>query len=87
MRLCVEAGGSITGEHGVGLEKRDFLPWIFSEADLSAMRRLKAAFGAQGAEAGPEAAFFNPCKAFPTTKGCGEVHSKLVQAFGPDAYV
>jgi glycolate oxidase len=87
MRLCVEAGGSITGEHGVGLEKRDFLPWIFSEADLSAMRRLKAAFGAQGAEAGPEAAFFNPCKAFPTSKGCGEVRSKLVQAFGPDAYV
>ena len=79
MRLCVEAGGSITGEHGVGLEKRDYMAWIFSEADIAAMTKLKAAFGAGER--------FNPCKAFPTTKGCGEVHSKLVQAFGPDTYV
>jgi glycolate oxidase len=79
MRLCVDAGGSVTGEHGIGLEKRDFMPWIFSEADLEAMSRLKAAFGAGER--------FNPCKAFPTTKGCGEVHSKAVQALGPDAYV
>ena len=79
MRVCVDAGGSITGEHGVGLEKRDFMPWIFSEADMAAMQRLKTAFGAGER--------FNPCKAFPTTKGCGEVHSKAVQAFGADAYV
>ena len=43
------------------------------------MARLKVAFGAGES--------FNPCKAFPTTKGCGEVHSKALQAFGPDAYV
>jgi glycolate oxidase len=79
MRLCVDAGGSVTGEHGIGLEKRDFMPWIFSEADLEAMSRLKTAFGAGES--------FNPCKAFPTSKGCGEVHSKAVQALGPDAYV
>jgi glycolate oxidase len=79
MRLCVDAGGSVTGEHGIGLEKRDFMPWIFSEADLKAMSRLKAAFGAGES--------FNPCKAFPTSKGCGEVHSKAVAAFGADAYV
>jgi glycolate oxidase len=79
MRLCVDAGGSVTGEHGIGLEKRDFMPWIFNEADLEAMSRLKTAFGAGES--------FNPCKAFPTTKGCGEVHSKAVQALGPDAYV
>jgi glycolate oxidase len=79
MRVCVDAGGSITGEHGVGLEKRDFMPWIFSEADIAAMQHLKAAFGAGER--------FNPCKAFPTTKGCGEVHSKVAQAFGSDAYV
>jgi glycolate oxidase len=79
MRLCVEAGGSVTGEHGIGLEKRDFMPWIFSEADLEAMSRLKLAFGAGES--------FNPCKAFPTSKGCGEVHSKVAQAFGPDAFV
>ena len=65
MRACVAAGGSITGEHGVGLEKRDFMSWIFSPDDLRAMAGLKAAF-----KAGEN---FNPCKAFPTHKGCGEV--------------
>jgi glycolate dehydrogenase FAD-linked subunit len=69
----------VTGEHGIGLEKRDFMPWIFSESDLDAMSRLKQAFGAGES--------FNPCKAFPTTKGCGEVHSKVLQAYGEDAYV
>jgi hypothetical protein len=43
------------------------------------MSRLKAAFGAGER--------FNPCKAFPTSKGCGEVHSRAVQALGPDTYV
>ncbi len=79
MRICVDAGGSITGEHGVGLEKRDYMSWIFTEADIATMSKLKLAFGAGES--------FNPCKAFPTSKGCGEVHSKVVQAFGADAYV
>ena len=80
MRLCVDAGGSITGEHGVGLEKRDFMPWIFTPADLDAMSRLKKAFGAGER--------FNPCKAFPTHKGCGEIHrGPAVAALGPDVYV
>jgi glycolate oxidase len=79
MRVCVDAGGSVTGEHGIGLEKRDFMPWIFTDADLATMGKLKTAFGAHD--------YFNPCKAFPTSKGCGEVHSKVVQAFGADAYV
>ena len=46
MRLCVDAGGSITGEHGVGYEKRNYMSWIFSEDDLEVMARLKTAFGA-----------------------------------------
>jgi glycolate oxidase len=82
MRLCVDAGGSITGEHGVGYEKRNYMPWIFSEDDLEAMSRLKAAFGATQ--------LFNPGKVFPTTKGCGEVSSRMKAALakvGPDAYV
>ena len=87
MRVCVDAGGSITGEHGVGLEKRDFMPWIFTEADMAAMHRLKAAFGVDDPPSGAANARFNPCKAFPTSKGCGEVHSKVAQAFGADAYV
>ena len=49
------------------------------DADRATMQRLKTAFGAGER--------FNPCKAFPTTKGCGEVHSRIVQAFGADAYV
>jgi glycolate oxidase len=79
MKACVAAGGSITGEHGVGLEKRSFMSWIFSETDIEAMSKLKIAFGAGER--------FNPCKAFPTSKGCGEIQSKVIQSFGPDAYV
>jgi glycolate oxidase len=83
MRACVDAGGSITGEHGVGLEKRDFISWIFGPSDLAAMARLKPAFGAGER--------YNPCKAFPTHKGCGEVHQAQVQrtarAIGDDLYV
>jgi glycolate oxidase len=83
MRACVDAGGTITGEHGVGLEKRDFLHWVFGEDDLRAMEQLKRAFRADER--------YNPCKAFPTHKGCGEVtqaHMQRVAArLGPDVYV
>jgi glycolate oxidase len=79
MRACVDAGGTITGEHGVGLEKRNFMPWIFNEGDMEAMGRLKQVFGANER--------FNPCKAFPTSKGCGEIHSGALQKFGADAFV
>ena len=83
MRLCVDAGGAITGEHGVGLEKRSYLSWIFSDDDIAAMAKLKLAFGAGDR--------FNPCKIFPTGHGCGETagaHAqKVIAQFGPDAYV
>jgi glycolate oxidase len=82
MRLCVEAGGSITGEHGVGYEKRNYMAWIFSEDDLEVMGRLKLAFGAGEG--------FNPGKVFPSSKGCGEVSSRMKAAIakaGPEAYV
>ncbi|MFQ5880695.1 MAG: FAD-binding oxidoreductase [Dehalococcoidia bacterium] len=81
MRICVEAGGSITGEHGVGLEKREYMEWIFSPDDLAAMQKLKAAFMTDD--------LFNPGKAFPIHKGCGEVTSqqRAVSIVGPDAYV
>jgi len=82
MRLCVDAGGSITGEHGVGLEKRSYLAWIFSEDDIEVMTRLKLAFRA--------GVGFNPGKVFPTSKGCGEVTSRMRAAIakvGADAYV
>jgi glycolate oxidase len=56
LRACVDAGGSITGEHGVGLEKREHLRLMFNGADLGAMQRLRAAFGAH---------LLNPGKLFP----------------------
>jgi FAD/FMN-containing dehydrogenase len=48
MQLCVRAGGSITGEHGVGLDKVDYMPLIFSDADLDAMCRVKSSFDPRG---------------------------------------
>ncbi len=83
MRLCVDAGGSITGEHGVGLEKRDFIGWIYNDDDLAAMALLKRAF-----KAGER---YNPCKAFPTSKGCGELQSahigRMTAELGAELYV
>jgi glycolate oxidase len=64
MKVCADVGGSISGEHGIGLEKADFMPFIFSEADLAFMQRLKSAFNPTG--------LCNPGKMFPTKKSCGE---------------
>ncbi len=44
LEMCVEMGGSITGEHGVGMEKRDYLPGMFSDYDIEVMKRVRAAF-------------------------------------------
>ena len=71
MRACVDAGGAITGEHGVGLEKRSYLPWIFTDDDIAAMMQLRTAFGADDD--------FNPCKIFPGGHGCGEGHAGQAQ--------
>jgi glycolate oxidase len=65
LRACVELGGSITGEHGVGLEKKAYIGLLFSEADLQAMARVRRAFDPDGR--------FNPAKLFPTPASCGEV--------------
>ena len=64
MRACVDVGGTITGEHGVGLEKKNFMSLIFSPDDLRAMEKVKEAFGATEN--------FNPCKILPTGTACGE---------------
>jgi glycolate oxidase len=65
LSYCIEAGGSITGEHGVGADKRDYMPRMFSEDDLDAMRRVRDAFD-------PEH-LCNPGKVLPTPRLCGEV--------------
>jgi glycolate oxidase len=64
LKVCAEVGGSISGEHGIGLEKMDYMPLIFSGADLSFMRQLREAFNPRG--------LCNPGKIFPSRKACGE---------------
>ena len=68
LRVCVDAGGVISGEHGIGTEKRDFMGLLFSPADLDAMRRLREAFDPDHA--------CNPGKIFPTTRFCVESNPK-----------
>ncbi len=65
IRFCIEMGGAITGEHGVGMEKDRLMPLLFTDADLALMRTVRDAFNPVGR--------FNPGKIFPTGKGCGEV--------------
>jgi glycolate oxidase subunit GlcD len=67
METCVRAGGSITGEHGVGFDKRELLSLIFSEADMNAMLRVRAAFDPSG--------LCNPGKILPMLRGCGEARA------------
>ena len=64
MEVCVGAGGTITGEHGVGLDKRELLPLVFSDADMNAMLSVRAAFDPLG--------ICNPGKIVPLLRGCGE---------------
>lgn len=68
LRVCVEAGGSITGEHGVGVEKNEFMPLMFSEADLALMREVRRVFNPDDA--------LNPGKLLPTRKSCMEIKRK-----------
>src|SRR5436853_7629573 len=64
METCVGAGGPITGEHGVGLDKSEYLPRIFSEDDMDTMLRVRAAFDPTG--------LCNPGKIIPTPRTCSE---------------
>ena len=65
VRACLDEGGSITGEHGVGVDKKSFMPAMFSAADLEAFHRLRCAFDPHG--------LANPGKVMPTPRLCGEV--------------
>ena len=72
LRLCVEVGGVLTGEHGVGVEKRDLMPAMFSESDLNQQQRVKCAFDAKS--------LLNPGKVFPTLHRCAELGRMHVHA-------
>jgi glycolate oxidase len=65
VKACVDAGGSITGEHGVGVDKKGYMPSMFSESDLASFQRLRCAFDPRG--------LANPGKVMPTPRLCGEV--------------
>lgn len=64
LKLCVRVGGSISGEHGIGAEKRCYMPDMFSNADLETMQWVRAVFNPKG--------LANPGKIFPTPRTCGE---------------
>lgn len=64
LRRCIELGGSVSGEHGIGVEKLDFMPLMFSPEDLDLQGRMKAIFN--------EGDLGNPCKVLPHQRGCAE---------------
>jgi len=72
LKLCVEVGGVLTGEHGVGVEKRDLMGTMFNETDLAHQQRLKCAFDPDG--------LLNPGKVFPQLHRCAELGRLHVQA-------
>ena len=65
LTTCIDAGGVLTGEHGVGIEKRDLMPLMFTDDDLDAQARLRDAFDPDGAA--------NPLKVLPRGSRCGEL--------------
>jgi glycolate oxidase len=79
LRFCVAVGGVLTGEHGVGVEKRDLMPVMFDDVDLDQQQRLKCAFDPDG--------LLNPGKVFPQLRRCaelGRVHIHRGQLAFPD---
>lgn len=62
VRVCIDAGGTLTGEHGIGLEKKDYMSWIFSPQDLAVMENVRDVFNPHG--------LCNPSKVLPETKVC-----------------
>ncbi len=73
VRLCVDAGGALSGEHGIGLEKRDFMPLVYSDDDLAAQACVRTAFDPEGR--------MNPHKVLPAGARCGD----FAMARGADA--
>ncbi|MEE8585939.1 MAG: FAD-linked oxidase C-terminal domain-containing protein [Acidobacteriota bacterium] len=72
VEASIEAGGTLTGEHGIGLEKRDFMPYIFSDDDLEIMKRIRHLFD--------PLKLCNPHKLLPSTKVCMEFRQRAVGA-------
>ncbi len=74
MRVCAAAGGSLSGEHGIGMEKKDLMPLIFSQDDVAQMLKIKSAMDPGG--------LCNPGKMFPTAGRCLELFARRGRAVG-----
>jgi len=70
LKLCVKVGGSLSGEHGIGADKKCYMPEMFSEVDLETMQWIRQVFNPQG--------LANPGKMFPTPRTCGEAANAKV---------
>jgi glycolate oxidase len=71
LRVCAAVGGSLSGEHGIGIEKRDDMPLVFTEIDLAAMQKVRTVFNPQN--------LCNPGKVFPTPGRCVELGPPLTE--------
>lgn len=71
LRLCVEAGGSLSGEHGIGADKNCYMPQMFNPTDLATMQRVRQAFNPKG--------LANPDKLFPSPRFCGDRVNQIPQ--------
>ena len=81
LKLCVDVGGVLSGEHGIGLEKQEYMPLMFTDDDMEAMDKLKPAFATAG--------MFNPGKVFPSGASCIDtpLTAAAVARAGADAYI
>jgi glycolate oxidase len=79
IRYCVEVGGTLSGEHGIGMEKSELMSLLFSDADFALMRRVHDAFN-------PHCSL-NPGKVFPLSKGCGETRIRSYSAAHPSSAI
>ena len=80
LKMCVGLGGVLSGEHGIGLEKQEYMPLMFTDEDMQAMAKLKPAFAADNV--------FNPGKIFPTGAPCVDVSgSAAIARTGAGAYI
>jgi glycolate oxidase len=80
LKLCVEVGGSLSGEHGIGSDKNCYMPYMFNETDLETMAYIRKAFNPKG--------LANPGKMFPTPRTCGETANaaKIEQFKGAELF-
>ncbi len=80
LELCVEMGGVLSGEHGIGVEKQEYMPLMFSDADMEAMAKLRPSFATNS--------LLNPGKIFPTGSTCSDFsQSGAIQRAGHGAYI